>query len=83
MDRTLKNIDIACNSVGRLFDSIKMMEQLKKNTAFVGSVPARQQLYQTTQVAQRMNETAAPQRPVRVFNDKTENQAVIERRLVG
>lgn len=31
----------------------------------------------------RANETVAPHKQVKVFNDKTENQAVIERRLVG
>jgi len=30
-----------------------------------------------------MMETVQPHKPVKVFNDKADNQAVIERRLVG
>jgi hypothetical protein len=58
------------------------MDQLKKLASISGSVPATQKQYTMTTVA-KVTATAAPHRPVKVFNDKTDNQAVIERRLVG
>ena len=84
MESTLRKIDIACNSTGRLVQSIQIMEQLKKLATVTGNVPATQKQYSATFGGQqKVNDTVAPHKPVKVFNDKAENQAVIERRLVG
>jgi hypothetical protein len=83
MERTLKTIDIAYNSTGRLVQSIQIMDQLKKLAAISGSVPATQKQYNMTVGTQKMTETVEPHQQVKVFNDKADNQAVIERRLVG
>ena len=84
MNAQLMQIDRACRSTGRLVQSIQIMEQLKKLATVSGSVPATQKQYNATvQYANRILETSMPHKPVKVFNDKAENQAVIERRLVG
>lgn len=40
METTLRKIDVACNSTGRLVQSIQIMEQLKKLATVTGNVPA-------------------------------------------
>jgi hypothetical protein len=59
------------------------MDQLKKLAAINGSVPATQKQYNMSVGAEKVMQTVQPHKPVKVFNDKADNQAVIERRLVG
>lgn len=72
MDSTLKLIDIACASTGRLVQSIQIMDQLKKLAAVSGSVPATQKQYSMATATKTLEPPPAYQ-PVQVFNDKAEN----------
>lgn len=85
MEITMNKIDDAYESFrnGRLVQSIKMMEQLKKVAQETGCIPATQKQYNLTIAGKKAQETVAPHKPVKVYNDKSDNQTVIERRLIG
>ena len=76
-------IDVATKTVGRLAQSIHIMEQLKKLASLQTNVPAIRKQYTMTTSGKLSLNTAARYVPVNVFNDKTDNQGVIEKRLVG
>lgn len=85
MEFTLNQIDNAYESFrnGRLVQSIKMMEQLQKVAKETGCIPATQKQYNLTIAGKKALDTVAAHKPVKVYNDKSDNQAVIERRLIG
>ena len=82
MNRDLKKVEVACTTVGRLVESIQIMEKIKKIATTTGKMPMTNMQYQAT-IATNANSTAAPKRQVKVFNDKPDIMGVIERRLIG
>lgn len=76
-------MDVATKTVGRLAQSIQIMEQLKRLAQLQKNVPQIRKQYALTTSGKLSLNTAAKSVPVNVFNDKAENQGVIEKRLVG
>ena len=61
MNRDLKKVEAACNTVGRLVQSIQIMEKIKKIATTTGKMPMTRLQYQAT-ITTNANQTAPPKR---------------------
>ncbi len=82
MDKDLARADFATKTKQRLVDSIKFMDTVKVVSNEQPPTAATHKTY--AQAAQPLAAATVPKLvPVNVYNDKTETQGVIEKRLVG
>ena len=84
MDKDFVKMDFAMKSTDKLAMSIQAMDQLKKLTVKKPAPSIIQKIYETQSPPAFFRESRAPRRrKVKIFSDKTYNQDVIQKRLVG
>ena len=84
MDNDLIKMDKAVKTTDKLAMSIRAMERLKNLTVSKPAASIIQKIYQSQSPPAFFRESKAPRkRKIKIFSDKTANQDVIEKRLVG
>lgn len=83
MNKEMKKIDMASKTTERLAQSIHIMEQLKNFTLNQSAAQTKKKFDESLRQSNYQNNVAPKMHVVRIANDKTENQEIIEKRLIG